>query len=122
LRNACDTRTRFCFLFHVLTPAPPILQHRERVENWITQLKGEGFFEGGSVPAIIDVTPTVVAEPVTVFAELEDNAQLLEETIEKHSNGGFAPHYNSKSKTTMWVSPDGRTCYYTEDKTTSFAP
>ncbi|CAJ1908219.1 unnamed protein product [Cylindrotheca closterium] len=85
----------------------------ERAEAWVAQLKAEGFFEGGSAAPAAAASPVVevVAEPVLEF--LEENSALLDEAIESHGNVGFAPHYNQKTKSTMWVSRDGRSCYYT---------
>ena len=90
----------------------------ERVQNWVAQLKGEGFFEGeSSAPAVAAPVVDVVAEPVSVLETLEESSALLDEVIESHGNIGFEPHYNPKTKSTMWVSQDGRTCYYTESST-----
>lgn len=88
-----------------------------RVQKWVEQLIGEGILEGGAAggaalseepaPAVVDVT-----------AELEENSILMEETIAAHSSSdSFEPHYNPRSGTTMWTSPDGRTCYYTKEVT-----
>lgn len=95
----------------------------ERVQNWVAQLKGEGFFEGGSAPAAASVVD-VVAEPVSVFETLEASSALLDEAIESHGNSGFESHYNPKTQSTMWVSQDGRSCYYTESsiKTSPTSP
>jgi len=89
-----------------------------RVEAWVAQLKAEGFFEGGSVPAaatVVDVVaePTI-SESVAVLENLEENSALLDAAIESHGNIGFVPHYNPKTKSTMWVSRDGKSCYYTD--------
>lgn len=86
----------------------------DRVKAWVAQLKGEGFFEGGSAAAAASPVVDVVAEPVAVLETLEENSALLDEAIESHGNSGFQPHYNEKTKSTMWVSQDGRTCYYTD--------
>lgn len=92
----------------------------ERVQNWIAQLKAEGFLEGGSVSApaqtVIDV------EPVETFSALEENSQILDKTIQSHANTGFTPYFNAKSKSTMWISPDGRSCYYTTEPKTTLSP
>lgn len=84
----------------------------ERVVNWVAQLKAEGFFEGGSAPVAATVVD-VVAEPVAVLETLEENSALLDRAIESHGNVGFVPHYNPTTQSTMWVSKDGKTCYYT---------
>lgn len=87
----------------------------ERVQNWVAQLKSEGFLEGGSAAS---VAPTPLAsEPVAVetFSELEKHSDLLDKAIETHSGSVFTPHYNPQTKSTMWVSADGRSCYYTVD-------
>lgn len=107
----------------------------ERVKNWIVQLKEENFLEGGSsvtaaapVPASQPAAPVAAAQPaaavvpapkeVQVSPEIEHligHSELLDKAIESHGNTGFTPHYNAKSKSTMWVSADGRQCYYTAD-------
>jgi len=87
----------------------------ERVQNWVAQLKSEGFLEGGSAAS---VAPTPLAsEPVAVetFSELEKHSDLLDKDIVTHSGSVFTPHYNPQTKSTMWVSADGRSCYYTVD-------
>mmetsp|Transcript_22620 Transcript_22620/g.41136 ORF Transcript_22620/g.41136 Transcript_22620/m.41136 type:complete len:322 (-) Transcript_22620:1104-2069(-) len=117
----------------------------ERVSNWIAQLKDEGILEGGtSSDAPVVVEEFIVMESTTVnglsdnaemIAQLEkenavirsvldENSQLLDETISVHSTGGFTPHYNPKTRRTMFVSPDGRKCYYTDSgtKMTSASP
>jgi len=45
--------------------------------------------------------------------QLEDDSALLDQSIATHSSG-YTPHTNAKSGKTMWTSPDGRTCYFTE--------
>ena len=96
----------------------------ERVQNWVAQLKSEGFLEGGTVSAASSVASTstskstvghVEPEPVENLSVLEENSQILDQTIESHANTGFTPYYNAKTKSTMWVSSDGRSCYYTMD-------
>lgn len=114
----------------------------ERVENWIEQLTAEGFLEGGSEAAETVVAPAITAlTPDSVFSEAEspllamdeivsqlerENAALkqqlaegsvmMEETIGTHSSG-FQAHTNPVTGKTMWTSPDGRTCYFTEGTT-----
>ncbi len=92
----------------------------ERVQKWVAQLRAEGFLDADSA----SVLPAVVAnEPVEAFSTLEENSKMLDKTIESYANTGFTPYYNAKTKSTMWVSSDGRTCYYTaEPATAGFAP
>jgi len=94
----------------------------ERVTAWVAQLKTEGFFEGGSAaaaaPAVVDAVP--VAEPVqdesvAVWEDLEANSALMDRAIDSHVNVGFEPNYNPTTKSTMWVSRDGKSCYYTKE-------
>lgn len=101
----------------------------ERVESWVAQLKSEGFFEGGAAASGVPQVVDVVAEPMTPesvasLEQLENHSDLMDQTIETHANDGFQPHYNAKTMSTMWVSADGRSCYYTVDtpKTTSVSP
>ena len=93
----------------------------ERVENWIQQLKGEGFFEGGTSPVVVESsTPTVIdAERIETFELLDENSQLMDEAIENYTNGGFKAYYNPTTKSTMYVSADGRSCYYSVDESTA---
>lgn len=99
----------------------------DRVQNWVTQLRAEGFLDGGSVSGISYPTASVAAgdmvEPVEAFSALEENSQMLDNTIQSYANTGFKPYYNAKTKSTMWVSTDGRTCYYTVEPTSAgFSP
>ncbi|KAG7341199.1 flavodoxin [Nitzschia inconspicua] len=96
----------------------------ERVENWVAQLRAEGFFEGGSAQGASAATAAPV--PVTVnetpdglFETIQEHSDMLDETIKVHGSTGFIPHYNGKTKSTMWVSPDGRSCYYTTEARSS---
>ena len=104
----------------------------ERIRNWVTQLRKEGFLADGE-PDVASVAPNGAVEPVITVATnsqaeeflqtIADHSTLLDETIMSYSNGGFSPHYNPKSKSTMWVSADGRSCYFTaEVETTPTAP
>lgn len=90
----------------------------ERVQNWIAQLKQEGFLEGGSAVSAPAATASA-PKPVEDFAALEEHSQILDTAIETHANNGFTPYYNAKTRSTMWVSPDGRSAYYTTDSGTS---
>jgi hypothetical protein len=112
----------------------------ERVQNWLAQLRSEGFLEGGaaaaaaSVPVVAKpVTVQPVAPPVThingdqanyaeIIARLEENNAMLRKQLENspsldtsHANSSFTGHYNPTTKSTMWTSADGRQCYYTFD-------
>lgn len=51
---------------------------------------------------------------------LEDGSALLDQSIAAHSSG-FTPHTNAKTGKTMWTSPDGRTCYFTDGATATAA-
>ena len=91
----------------------------ERVKNWIVQLKEEGFLEGSS--SVTAAAPVAAAEPAAaepaavVVPAPKEEPKVLVKTIESRGNTGFTPYYNAKSKSTMWVSADGRQCYYTAD-------
>lgn len=95
----------------------------ERVQNWIAQLQGEGFFvdDGSAVaaapPQAAVVEPVVNGSPS--LSSLDAHSTMLDETIESHANTGFTPYHNAKTKSTMWVSADGRQCYYTQDSSSS---
>lgn len=90
----------------------------ERVKNWILQLKVEGFLEGTSSPSKEEADEESIsdhAEPI--FQNIDEQSNLLDESIKEHGNKstGFKSYYNEKTKTTMFVSGDGRSCYYTID-------
>merc|ERR1712071_453389 len=108
----------------------------------------EGFLEAGNegTSSSTTATPTSIDEPVTV---MEENSRLLEQVIKSAGNvyigsdskstvgvsageaesgaglsdgvDGFKPYYNPKSGRTMWVSADGKSCYYTSTGS-SFKP
>lgn len=110
----------------------------ERVQNWIAQLKEEGFMDGingsssGSLSSdTVSSTPTQVVEITdenTSVSELqkenaelrmmlEENSKLFDEIMQSQENNvGYTPHYNPKTQVTMWTSADGRSCYYTTDQ------
>ena len=60
----------------------------------------------------------------SVFQDIEQQSDMLDETIKRQTNiMGFTPYYNEKTKITMFVSADGRSCYYTTDPSdTTFSP
>lgn len=108
----------------------------ERISNWVAQLIDEGILEGGGAAApavqVVAAEPVVEAfESTTVnglvsednaVAMLDENSVLLDETISAHSTGtaaGFTPYYNPMTQRTMFVSPDGRKCFYTDFATKS---
>jgi len=98
----------------------------ERVQNWVVQLKEEGFMEV-SASAVKEATIVESASDGTesVFQDIDEYSNILDENIKHHGSKstGFKPYYNEKTKTTMFVSADGRSCYYTEDPSnTSFSP
>lgn len=102
----------------------------DRVKNWVAQLKSEGFFEKGVSHEPLEspkITPSTVVEstPVVVKDELlalEQKSEMLQSTLSVESNVPstqsltFTPHYNTKTGITMWVSTDGRKCFYTSGK------
>jgi len=90
----------------------------ERVQNWVSQLKDEGFMEGISSSTneetIQELTST---NTESVLQNIDEHSNLLDENIKQHGNTstGFKSYYNEKTKNTMFVSVDGRSCYYTVD-------
>ena len=113
-----------------------------RVENWVAQLKEEGFLEDGdnassstsATSSVTDASAVAASAPFSpeidsqddLISHLEENnaalrkkleeySHLLDSTIETHADNGYIPHYNPKTKSTMWTSTmdGGRTCYYT---------
>lgn len=126
-----------------------------RVQQWCQQLTTEGFFsssfQGDDASAVSVAEDIASAAPVAekeeveeelVFQMIDENSDILDESIKNIStasntnnnsndnnnndNNGFQPYYNENTQTTMYVSADGRSCYYvTADpttKTTSVSP
>jgi flavodoxin I len=91
----------------------------ERVRNWVAQLQSEGFFEAGIIASSAQPQTVIDVQPAATLSALEEYSEILDQTIVSHSNNGFKPYHNSQTKTTMWVSSDGRSCYYTVDPVTS---
>lgn len=116
----------------------------ERVEKWVAQLLAEGILEGGSAaPAAAPAAAAPAAAASTseenladALARLErENAELKkllsaggdasspvvpanEPLLAQPVNGDtFIPHTNLETGRTMWVSRDGRSCYYTKAPT-----
>jgi len=99
----------------------------ERVQKWVTQLKTEGFMEGSSSTTVTseEVIPESVGDKTdSVFQDIDEYSNMLDDTIKRHgsTSTGFKSYYNEKKKTSMFVSVDGRSCYYTVDPETSFSP
>jgi hypothetical protein len=100
----------------------------ERVKNWVTQLQEEGFLEGGTTGAAVPPTTTAVPAPSaeigpeSVFQTINEHSDILDEAIKAHGSTGYTPHYNSKTKSTMWVSADGRSCFYTAAMQSTYSP
>jgi flavodoxin I len=109
----------------------------ERVVNWVSQLKNEGFMEvssSSSTPVTVTtITPeeddevelVIEKEEEIVFQAIDENSNILDETIKQQggvTNTGFKSYYNEKTKSTMFVSADGRSAYYTSGPETSFSP
>ncbi len=100
----------------------------ERVENWVAQLKSEGFMDGASSSSSSSISSaeTVPATDNDMIAELQkenadlrkmldENSKLMDEVMKDHKKG-YTPHYNAKTMITMWTSADGKQCYYTTDQ------
>ncbi len=97
----------------------------ERVQNWVAQLKKEGFMEGSASVDKETIQDSVSEEDQSILQDIDQHSTMLDESIKLHGNTstGFKPYYNAKTKTTMFVSADGRSCYYAEDPSdTSFSP
>jgi len=111
-----------------------------RVQKWVAQLKEEGILRSASSAAVASpssaaaavatkattttTAPSQINGDVAEKANAElrtmvENSQILDQTISALSGGGFIPHYNPVSKSTMWISPDGRRAYKTMDTTTT---
>jgi hypothetical protein len=97
-----------------------------RATNWVQQLLDEGIMEGGrsvsaaaaSSPEIETIAPsTPVVEvvqnsPEPVLATAAAGGAKPFNDLTEGINQGFTPHFNARTGSTMWVSQDGRTCYY----------
>lgn len=97
----------------------------ERVQAWVAQLRAAGFLQASNSAGASPVEVKVpAAEKTAAFFEVIDgHSSLLDLTIESHGSTGYTPFYNPTSKSTMWVSTDGRSCYYTADPgKNSFSP
>lgn len=102
----------------------------ERVQNWVEQLKSEGFLEttgAVKVTEVVDVSvPAISIKESEHIAELErenarlrkmlEDSKMMDEVLKTDMlEDGYAPHYNPKTQVTMWTSTDGRKCYYTKE-------
>ena len=98
----------------------------ERVENWVNQLRSEGFCDGSASSSTPSTTAEVItssSEPEVVFQAIEEHSEILDETIRGHgANTGYTPFYNPKSKSTMFVSSDGRSSWTQHDVTSDYSP
>jgi flavodoxin I len=89
----------------------------ERVKTWVLQLKEKGFLKVASFSSKEETLDESLSENIeTVFQSIDEQSNLLDESIKQHGNKtGFTSYYNDKTKSTMFVSGDGRSCYYTTD-------
>lgn len=97
----------------------------ERVQNWVAQLKKEGFMEMSASGMIEETVVESISDTTeSVFQDIDEYSNMLDENIKIHgkTSTGFKPYYNEMAKTTMFVSADGRSCYYTADSDRSFSP
>ena len=107
-------------------------QTENRVKNWVAQLLNEGFLEKGTSASSIQSKASMVSIPPAVESAtlvkeellvLERQSDIFHSTLSEESkvetaqsSMTFTPHFNSKSGVTMWVSTDGRKCFYTTGK------
>merc|ERR1712021_140760 len=94
----------------------------ERVQNWVLQLEKEGFMgDPASVQNKEAIQESVSDNIESVFQDIDEYSNMLDESIKRHGNAntGFKSYYNEKTKTTMFVSADGRSCYYTVENSTA---
>lgn len=90
----------------------------ERVQNWVAQLKNDGFMEWSISGRDEEAIPESVGDNIeNVFEDIDEYSNMLDETIKQHgsTSTGFRSVYNQKTKSTMFVSADGRSCYYAVD-------
>lgn len=115
---------KFCGLLLDAVNQPELTD--SRVKNWVKQILDEGLLEDGgaavtvqsvehangvSVSESIEVTPTVV-EPIVIEHEVK---KAVEVVTNGAVSSGYKPYFNPKTKMTMWISSDGRSCYYTDN-------
>ena len=90
----------------------------ERVQNWVAQLKNDGFMEWSISGRDEEAIPESVGDNIeNVFEDIDEYSNMLDETIKQHgsTSTGFRSFFNEKTKSTMFVSADGRSCYYAVD-------
>ncbi len=101
----------------------------ERVKNWVDQLRAEGITDGGvgiSTPVAVEDESSSVEAESDLIAELErenarlrqmiEDSKMMDEVLKTElTEEGFVPHYNPKTRVTMWTSTDGKKCYYTKE-------
>lgn len=100
----------------------------ERVKHWVDQLRNEGILDLGtsktSTTVTIDVNDIngsstdaleeLKRENAALKKMLEENSKMMNSVLQgSETTGGFVPHFNPKTKVTMWTSRDGTKCYYT---------
>jgi flavodoxin I len=117
----------------------------ERVHKWVAQLKDEGILSGDASSSAVSASPATSTETDLVNGgmtapmndtgagqhltelegenaklrkKLEENSQMLDQSIGAHATGGFTPHTNHVSRKTMWISQDGRQSYMTVEAPT----
>lgn len=96
----------------------------KRVKNWVKQLRDEGILDSASSKKKLKDDTTAVngsdmlddlkRENAELKRMLEENSKLMNSVMKGTEPGsGFTPHFNPKTKITMWTSRDGLKCYYT---------
>jgi flavodoxin I len=99
----------------------------ERVLKWVQQLEAEGFVAPSSsteAVSIHSISSSRSDKAESTFEEIEEFSNMLDETM-KHqgkTDNGFKSYYNEKTRSTMFVSSDGRSCYYTADPSGTAMP
>jgi hypothetical protein len=87
-----------------------------RVKLWVKQLIAEGFLqEGAAAVTSSDVTASSLTDEVDRREETRVAAVDPTPKVSVPKQGildGYVPHYNPITGVTMWISPDGRTCFY----------
>jgi flavodoxin I len=106
-----------------------------RIKTWVTQLRDEGLFQNDSknvdnfkLPeksskvaklsfSEEETISTLKKENINLRRLIKEQSSLLkmnnQEFLKKGHVNGYTPHLNKKTGRIMWMSPDGRTCYYT---------
>lgn len=118
---------KFCGLLLDAVNQPELTE--SRVKNWVKQIFDEGILQDGdstvTVQNVVEKAngisvsdAAIIVEPKQIVIENE-----VKKAVEVESNGaapdldssGYKAYSNPNTKKTMWISSDGRSCFYTDE-------